>query len=86
MAALLSSQPQCVIARWKECSADRSATAGRGGSRVIWYRGEAHLLMGMYFARGLHGKPELRVILRELARFGEAIVHGKEERGRYGRA
>ena len=41
-----------------------STTVVNGGQRVVRYRGEEYLMVGLYFARGANGQRELFYILR----------------------
>lgn len=52
--------PVHLNARADQCS----TSVVNGGQRVVHYRGEEYIMVGLYFARGSSGQRELFYILR----------------------
>ncbi len=63
MAASRTPDGSYVNARSEECSAESSAVATERDLRIVTYRGEEYVVVGMYFARGHKGRRELRYVL-----------------------
>jgi hypothetical protein len=57
-----------VNVRSEECSIEPSSVPTDRGLRVVTYRGEEHVVVGLYFARGPHGRREPRLILGRVQR------------------
>lgn len=51
-----------VDARSEECSVEPLAATAGQGLRVVMYRGEEYVVVGLYLARAQHGR-ELRYVL-----------------------
>lgn len=68
-----------VNVRSGECAAESSAAVTERGLRIVMYRGESYLVVGMYFARSHDGRRELRYILaptqQRSAPLGDALTH-----------
>jgi len=52
-----------VNARSEECLAEPSSADPERGLRVVMYRDEVYVIVGVYFARGPYGGRDLRYIL-----------------------
>ena len=63
MAASLTPVGPYINVRSEECSAEPSPAVAERGLRIVMYRGESYLVVGMYFTRGYEGRRELRYIL-----------------------
>jgi hypothetical protein len=58
--------PSYVNVRSEDCSIESSVAATERGLRVVMYRGERYLVVGVYVARGHNGLREFEYILRPL--------------------
>ncbi len=67
MAASRAPDDSYVNVRSGECLLEPSAAPTERGLRVVMYRGEAYVVVGVYLARGDYGQRELQYVL-ELTR------------------
>lgn len=61
-----------VNARSEDCWEAPSGGIYRTGLRVVMYRGEPYVVVGIYLARGDNGRRALRYVLERMQQTGES--------------